>query len=108
MRRARDGAALVGWKASVVHPDLQDGDRLVTGPAGTAPVTALDRDGGEITTDKYPSLGTVLDEGARSTKDRRRQGGHRTARGPQGRYEGHPEDARQDPGDPQRGHPRGP
>lgn len=61
VRRAKDGAALVGWQASVVHPDLQDGDRLVTGPAGTPPVTALDRDGGEITTAKYPSLGTVLD-----------------------------------------------
>ncbi|MER5901344.1 penicillin-binding transpeptidase domain-containing protein [Streptomyces mirabilis] len=61
VRRAKDGVALVGWKASVVHPDLQDGDRLVTGPAGTPPVTALDRDGGEITTAKYPSLGTVLD-----------------------------------------------
>ncbi|MFK0024871.1 penicillin-binding transpeptidase domain-containing protein [Streptomyces sp. NPDC090798] len=61
VRRAKDGVALVGWQASVVHPDLQDGDRLVTGPAGTPPVTALDRDGGEITTAKYPSLGTVLD-----------------------------------------------
>ncbi|MFD8218511.1 penicillin-binding transpeptidase domain-containing protein [Streptomyces sp. NPDC059697] len=61
VRRAKDGAALVGWQASLVHPDLQDGDRLVTGPAGTPPVTALDRDGGEITTAKYPSLGTVLD-----------------------------------------------
>lgn len=61
VRRAEDGVALVGWKPSVVHPDLQDGDRLVTGEAGTPPVTALDRDGGEITTAKYPSLGTVLD-----------------------------------------------
>ncbi|MER5658933.1 MULTISPECIES: penicillin-binding transpeptidase domain-containing protein [unclassified Streptomyces] len=61
VRRAKDGAALVGWKPSVVHPDLQDGDRLVTGASGTPPVTALDRDGGELTTAKYPSLGTVLD-----------------------------------------------
>jgi cell division protein FtsI/penicillin-binding protein 2 len=45
----------------VVHPDLQDGDRLVTGEAGTPPVTAIDRHGGELTAAKYPSLGTVLD-----------------------------------------------
>ncbi|WP_405916878.1 penicillin-binding transpeptidase domain-containing protein [Streptomyces sp. NBC_00728] len=61
VRRAEDGAALVGWKASVVHPDLQDGDRLVTGESGTPPITALDRHGGELTAAKYPSLGTVLD-----------------------------------------------
>ncbi|MFF0139949.1 penicillin-binding transpeptidase domain-containing protein [Streptomyces sp. NPDC005227] len=61
VRRAKDGAALVGWKPSVVHPDLQDGDRLVTGASGTPPVTALARDGGKLTTAKYPSLGTVLD-----------------------------------------------
>ncbi|MCX4575529.1 penicillin-binding transpeptidase domain-containing protein [Streptomyces sp. NBC_01571] len=60
-RRAVDGVALVDWKPSVVHPDLQDGDRLVTGAAGTPPITALDRAGGELTTAKYPSLGTVLD-----------------------------------------------
>ncbi|MFF4353230.1 penicillin-binding transpeptidase domain-containing protein [Streptomyces sp. NPDC001530] len=61
VRRAKDGVPLVGWKPSVVHPDLQDGDRLVTGDSGTPPVTALDRDGGELTTATYPSLGTVLD-----------------------------------------------
>ncbi|MFF3410835.1 penicillin-binding transpeptidase domain-containing protein [Streptomyces sp. NPDC002742] len=61
VRRAKDGVALVGWKSSVVHPDLQDGDRLVTGESGTPPITALDRHGGELTAAKYPSLGTVLD-----------------------------------------------
>lgn len=61
VRRASDGKALVDWQPSVIHPDLRDGDRLVTGAAGTPPVTALDRDGGEITAAKYPSLGTVLD-----------------------------------------------
>jgi hypothetical protein len=61
VRRAKDGVPLVGWKPSVVHPDLQDGDRLVTGESGTPPVTALDRNGAELTTAKYPSLGTVLD-----------------------------------------------
>lgn len=61
VRRAKDGAPLVGWKSSVVHPDLQDGDRLVTGESGTPPIKALDRAGAELTTAKYPSLGTVLD-----------------------------------------------
>ncbi|MFE9878037.1 penicillin-binding transpeptidase domain-containing protein [Streptomyces sp. NPDC005784] len=61
VRRVKDGVALVGWKPSVVHPDLQDGDRLETGESGTPPITALDRHGGELTAAKYPSLGTVLD-----------------------------------------------
>ncbi|MCX5558347.1 penicillin-binding transpeptidase domain-containing protein [Streptomyces sp. NBC_00038] len=61
VRRAKDGVPLVSWKPSVVHPDLQDGDRLVTGESGTPPIKALDKHGGELTTAKYPSLGTVLD-----------------------------------------------
>ncbi|MFJ3825356.1 penicillin-binding transpeptidase domain-containing protein [Streptomyces nodosus] len=61
IRRAEDGEPLVRWEPSVVHPDLADGDRLVTGEAGTPPVKALDRDGGELTTAAYPSLGSVLD-----------------------------------------------
>ncbi|MDX3529604.1 penicillin-binding transpeptidase domain-containing protein [Streptomyces sp. ID05-39B] len=61
VRRAEDGKPLVDWHASVVHPDLTDGDRLVTGEAGDPPVKALDRDGGELTAKTYPSLGTVLD-----------------------------------------------
>ncbi|WP_416979115.1 penicillin-binding transpeptidase domain-containing protein [Streptomyces sp. T028] len=61
VRRAKDGWATVDWHASVVHPDLSDGDTLVTGEAGNPPVKALDRDGGELTAAKYPSLGTVLD-----------------------------------------------
>ncbi|MDG9719435.1 penicillin-binding transpeptidase domain-containing protein [Streptomyces sp. DH24] len=59
--RAENDRPVVDWHASVVHPDLKDGDKLVTGEAGTPPVKALDRDGGELTTKKYPSLGTVLD-----------------------------------------------
>ncbi|MFI7501218.1 penicillin-binding transpeptidase domain-containing protein [Streptomyces sp. NPDC049687] len=59
--RAKNGKPLVDWHASVVHPALADGDTLVTGEAGDPPVKALDRDGGEITAAKYPSLGTVLD-----------------------------------------------
>ncbi|MFE0733138.1 penicillin-binding transpeptidase domain-containing protein [Streptomyces antibioticus] len=61
VRRAQDGKPLVDWEPSVVHPDLTEGDTLVTGEAGDPPVKALDREGGELTTAKYPSLGTVLD-----------------------------------------------
>jgi hypothetical protein len=61
VRRASDGTPLVDWHSSVVQPDLEDGDTLVTGASGTPPVKALDRDGGELTAAKYPSLGPVLD-----------------------------------------------
>ncbi|MFE4665133.1 penicillin-binding transpeptidase domain-containing protein [Streptomyces sp. NPDC056716] len=61
VRRESDGEPLVEWHSAVVHPELQDGDTLVTGEAGTPPVTALDAEGGELTEKEYPSLGTVLD-----------------------------------------------
>ncbi|MGW5633351.1 penicillin-binding transpeptidase domain-containing protein [Streptomyces sp. NPDC003832] len=61
VRRAGDGEPVVRWQPSVVHPDLQEGDTLVTGEAGTPPIKALDREGGELTTEKYPSLGLILD-----------------------------------------------
>lgn len=61
VRRTSDGKPLVDWHASVIHPDLADGDRLLTGESGTLPIKAVDRDGGELTVAKYPSLGTVLD-----------------------------------------------
>ncbi|GED86520.1 penicillin-binding protein [Streptomyces sp. 6-11-2] len=61
VRGAADGKPVVDWHSSVVHPELKDGDTLVTGESGTPPVKALDRDGDEMTTAKYPSLGPVLD-----------------------------------------------
>ncbi|MFD5567012.1 penicillin-binding transpeptidase domain-containing protein [Streptomyces cadmiisoli] len=61
VRQDSDGAPVVAWEPSVVHPDLHEGDRLVTGESGTPPITALDRDGGELTAKEYPSLGLVLD-----------------------------------------------
>jgi hypothetical protein len=61
VRKASDGKPYVDWHASVVHPDLADGDTLVTGESGTPPIKAYDRNGGELTAAKYPSLGTVLD-----------------------------------------------
>nr|WP_202555285.1 penicillin-binding transpeptidase domain-containing protein [Streptomyces sp. SID4950] len=61
VRRAADGEPIVSWRPSVLHPDLKEGDTLVTGESGTPPVKAFDRDGGELTTAAYPSLGPVLD-----------------------------------------------
>ncbi|MFK4105711.1 penicillin-binding transpeptidase domain-containing protein [Streptomyces sp. NPDC019531] len=61
VRNTSTGKPQVDWVASVVHPDLKDGDTLVTGESGTPPIKAVDRDGGELTAAKYPSLGTVLD-----------------------------------------------
>ncbi|MFJ9040418.1 penicillin-binding transpeptidase domain-containing protein [Streptomyces sp. NPDC102406] len=61
VRRKSDGKVLVDWRPSVAHPELKDGDRLVTGEAGDPPIKAVDRAGGELTAKKYPSLGTVLD-----------------------------------------------
>ncbi|MGW7469203.1 penicillin-binding transpeptidase domain-containing protein [Streptomyces xantholiticus] len=61
VRRAPHGKPLVGWQPSVLHPDLKQGDTLVTGEAGDPPVKAVDRDGAELTEADYPSLGTVLD-----------------------------------------------
>lgn len=61
VRGTSDGKPLVDWHSAVLHPDLQDGDTLVTGESGTPPIKAVDRDGGELTEAKYPSLGAVLD-----------------------------------------------
>ncbi|MGW0533514.1 penicillin-binding transpeptidase domain-containing protein [Streptomyces sp. NPDC003032] len=61
VRRKSDGKTLVGWRPSVLHPELRAGDRLVTGEAGDPPIKAVDRDGAELTAAKYPSLGTALD-----------------------------------------------
>jgi hypothetical protein len=61
VRDTATGKPRVDWHSSVVHPDLKDGDTLVTGESGTPPIKAVDRDGGEVTVAKYPSLGTALD-----------------------------------------------
>ncbi|MFF5595226.1 penicillin-binding transpeptidase domain-containing protein [Streptomyces althioticus] len=61
VRGQTTGRALVDWKPSVVHPDLKDGDTLVTGESAQPPIEAVDRDGTVLTREKYPSLGPVLD-----------------------------------------------
>ncbi|MFD6905079.1 penicillin-binding transpeptidase domain-containing protein [Streptomyces sp. NPDC058726] len=61
VRGETTGRALVDWKPSVVHPDLREGDALVTAEAAQPPIEAVDRDGTVLTKEKYPSLGPVLD-----------------------------------------------
>ncbi|UUN30863.1 penicillin-binding transpeptidase domain-containing protein [Streptomyces sp. FIT100] len=61
VRRAADGEPVVQWRPSVAHPELKEGDRLVTGEAEDPAVKAVDRDGAELTAKEYPSLGPVLD-----------------------------------------------
>ncbi|MEU6734791.1 penicillin-binding transpeptidase domain-containing protein [Streptomyces physcomitrii] len=62
VRRPADGKVLVGWAPSVLHPQLRgEHDRLLTGEAGTPPVKAVDRDGKELDTKKFPSLANVVD-----------------------------------------------
>lgn len=61
VRGVTTGRALVDWEPSVVHPELQDGDTLVTEESANPPIEAVDRDGTVLTKAKYPSLGPVLD-----------------------------------------------
>lgn len=62
VRGETTGKALVDWEPSVVHPELKGkGDTLVTGEAAAPPIEAVDRNGVELTAEKYPSLGPILD-----------------------------------------------
>ncbi|MEU0214316.1 penicillin-binding transpeptidase domain-containing protein [Streptomyces sp. NPDC006265] len=61
VRGLTTGRALVDWQPSVVHPGLKKDDTLVTEQSATPPIEAVGRDGTELTKEKYPSLGPVLD-----------------------------------------------
>ncbi|MFJ8004230.1 penicillin-binding transpeptidase domain-containing protein [Streptomyces fagopyri] len=61
VRGETTGKALVDWKPSVVHPDLKEGDTLVTGESASPPIEAVDRNDVVLTAEKYPSLGPILD-----------------------------------------------
>ncbi|WP_420034093.1 penicillin-binding transpeptidase domain-containing protein [Streptomyces sp. cg28] len=62
VRGQTTGRPLVDWEASVLHPDLQEGDKLVTGEAAAPPIEAVDRGGAVLTAEKYPSLGPILEQ----------------------------------------------
>jgi hypothetical protein len=54
------GRALVDWKASVVHPELTQGENLETGQGETPTVDILDRDGKSMDVADFPSLTDVF------------------------------------------------
>ncbi|WP_030690258.1 penicillin-binding transpeptidase domain-containing protein [Streptomyces globisporus] len=62
VRGRTTGRPLVKWRPAVLHPKLTAAGTLRTGVAKTASVKAVDRDGVELTAEKYPSLAPVLNE----------------------------------------------
>ncbi|CAL9488839.1 penicillin-binding transpeptidase domain-containing protein [Streptomyces sp. enrichment culture] len=60
VRGETSGRALVDWEPSVVHPELKDGDTLVTEKSETPQIEAVGPDGDVLSKEKYPSLGPVL------------------------------------------------
>ncbi|ALO08974.1 Putative penicillin-binding protein [Streptomyces venezuelae] len=63
VRGQTTGRPLVKWAPSVLHPKLLTADATVrTGVAKAASVKAVDRNGRELTAEKYPSLAPVLAE----------------------------------------------
>ncbi|SED20334.1 penicillin-binding transpeptidase domain-containing protein [Streptomyces sp. TLI_105] len=62
VRGRTTGRPLVRWQPTVLHPKLTAAGALRTGVAKTAEVKAVDRDGVELTAEKYPSLRPVLAE----------------------------------------------
>ncbi|MEX2985780.1 penicillin-binding transpeptidase domain-containing protein [Streptomyces sp. C36] len=60
--RGAGGRPVVGWRPTVLHPDLAPGQALTTGAVGAPPVTVVDRDGAELDVKAYPSLTYLLPE----------------------------------------------
>ncbi|QKV68831.1 penicillin-binding protein [Streptomyces harbinensis] len=63
VRDAASGEIVVDWEPSVLHPGLDEGLRIETGPGeGLPPVTVLDAEGGELTAAAHPTLAHVLED----------------------------------------------
>lgn len=62
VRGNTSGKPLVDWQPSVLHPQLQKDEKLRAGTPASPPVKAVDRNGKELTAEKYPSLRKVLDD----------------------------------------------
>ncbi|MQY16260.1 hypothetical protein SRB5_64580 [Streptomyces sp. RB5] len=62
VRGTVSGNPLVKWQPSVLHPELGEGESLVTGEADTPQVEAVDRNGKTLDPKTYPSLRPVLAE----------------------------------------------
>lgn len=58
--RGTNNRPLVKWAPSVLHPDLGEGDTLVTDRAQTPDVEILDRDGKVMPAAAYPSLKSIF------------------------------------------------
>src|SRR5437660_1418233 len=54
------GKPAVHWTAGVLHPDLKDGETIVTGPAEQPDVEVRDRNGVVMTGETYPSLARIF------------------------------------------------
>ncbi|MER6913189.1 penicillin-binding transpeptidase domain-containing protein [Streptomyces sp. NPDC000594] len=61
VRGKSTGRPLVDWKPTVVHPKLTTTTSLKTSASSAPPIKAVDREGRELTREKYPSLGPILD-----------------------------------------------
>ncbi|MEV0094837.1 penicillin-binding transpeptidase domain-containing protein [Streptomyces sp. NPDC050738] len=61
VRGKSTGRPLVDWLPSVLYPQLKTGQSIRTGEAPTAAIKAVDYRGRELTKEKYPSLGAILD-----------------------------------------------
>lgn len=62
VRDTSTGDAVVKWQPSVLHPQLSEGQSLVTDASGDAPIKAVDRNGTELTKQEFPELGAILDD----------------------------------------------
>ncbi|MGW7333991.1 penicillin-binding transpeptidase domain-containing protein [Streptomyces sp. NPDC054840] len=62
VRGVTSGKPLVDWQPSVIHPQLQKDEKLRAGTPAGPPVKAVDRNGEELTAEKYPSLRQILEE----------------------------------------------
>ncbi|MEU5150528.1 penicillin-binding transpeptidase domain-containing protein [Streptomyces yangpuensis] len=62
VRGLTSGKPLVDWQPSVIHPQLQKDEKLRAGAPANPPVKAVDRNGEELTAEKYPSLRQILGE----------------------------------------------
>ncbi|MBL1093436.1 MULTISPECIES: penicillin-binding transpeptidase domain-containing protein [Streptomyces] len=60
VREKKTGKVLVGWRPTVVHPELRSGDTLKTGRAEAPPIDAVDRHGAALTEKVHPALREVL------------------------------------------------
>ncbi|MCP9944109.1 penicillin-binding protein [Streptomyces somaliensis] len=62
VRGLSTGQPRVDWSSAVMHPELRNGQALRATSSGAPAVRALDRNGAELTAERYPSLRPVLDE----------------------------------------------